>query len=549
MGHGTNDKLFVTPSEHSGVYGQHGASTGARKTGVSVIVPFTMCALTYEAWSVPVCLRTEGHVYERANLEQFLQQYGVSPATGQSADLDDMLELHFSRNERGNFFDPVSCKEMTDHSYLVAIRPTGHVFLQDTVQQLNIKPKLMRDLVDDTPFKKSDILTLQDPNDPDRRKMSSMYHVQENLTLSRKAKGDEVHMSSKSTQTLLSQVRRRSAPEDAQSTSTSQNSNMAGDTNASSTLASQSTRLSNISTGRTAASFTSSSLTPRTKTERIAVDEEAIMFESVLSTSKSARALVKLQTNLGAMVLELHVSKAPRTCYNFLMLSRTGAYNDTIFHRNIAGFMIQGGDPTGTGRGGQSIWGKPFEDELCNPGSFRHTGRGVLSMANRGPNTNGSQFFITYRATPQLDTKHTVFGRLVGVEKDPSSMRTLDAMENVPSDDQTDRPLRPICIEEVKIVEDPFEDFKQQRDAKHRRENMDETQRAERDAKRRKRQEDRTTWLGTRLANDDADSKPKPSSVAISDDPHGLAKLQRPRDTPRPKSTTKVRSLGDFSGW
>ncbi|WFD00364.1 peptidylprolyl isomerase [Malassezia yamatoensis] len=549
MGHGTNDKLFVTPSEHSGVYGQHGASTGARKKGLSVIVPFTMCSLTYEAWSVPACLKAEGNVYERANLEQFLRQYGVSPATGQPVNPEDMLDLHFSRNDRGNFFDPVSCKEMTDHSHLVAIGPTGHVFLHDTVQQLNIKSKFMRDLVDDTPFQKSDILILQDPHDPERRKMSSMYHVRENLNLARKAKGDEVHMSSKSTQTLLSEVRRRSAPEDSQSTSTAQSSNVTGDTSASSTSASQSTRLSNISTGRTAASFTSSSLTPRTKTERISVDEEAIMFESVLSTSKNARALVKVQTNLGTMILELHVSKAPRTCYNFLMLSRTGAYNDTLFHRNIAGFMIQGGDPTGTGRGGQSIWVKPFEDELCNPGSFRHTGRGVLSMANRGPNTNGSQFFITYRATPQLDTKHTVFGRLIGVEKDPSSMRTLDAMENVPSDDKTDRPLRPIIIEEVKIVEDPFEDFKQQRDAKYKRENMDETQRAERDAKRRKRQEDRTTWLGTRLANDDLDSKPRPFSMAISDDPHGLAKLQKPRGTPQQKSTTKVRSLGDFSGW
>ncbi|KAI3624016.1 cyp8 [Malassezia furfur] len=503
MGHGTNDKLFVTPSEHSGVYGRHGASTGARKAEAAVVVPFDMCALTHEAWRTPACLPDEGLVYERANLERFLDKYHVSPASGRPASRDEILALHMARNERGQLYDPVSCKELTDHSHLVAVKPTGNVFLYDTVQQLNLKPKMLRDLVDDTPFTKADLLTLQDPHDPERRTMQKLYHVQNKLTLATTEQADEVHMSTGSTRALLSQVRQHSAADDAPKEVPKEAASGAG--------AARAPRLSNLSTGRTAASFTSSSLTPRTKTERIEVDEEAEMFDHVASASKHPKALVRLMTNFGALDLELHVDKAPRTCYNFLELCRRGTYKDTLFHRNIPGFMLQGGDPTGTGRGGQSIWGKPFEDELVRPGAFRHTARGVLSMANRGPNTNGSQFFVTYRATPHLDTKHTVFGRLVGEPGKSASFRTLDALENVPSDD-TDRPLREIRVFETNVVEDPFEAYKQQRDAKYRREHMDDAARAERDAKRRKRDEDRTTWLGTRLA-DGAAAEPRQSKL------------------------------------
>lgn len=230
------------------------------------------------------------------------------------------------------------------------------------------------------------------------------------------------------------------------------------------------------------------------------------------------------------------------------MLCRAGAYNDTIFHRQIPGFMIQGGDPTGSGRGGKSCWGKPFEDELCNPGSYRHTGRGVLSMANKGPNTNGSQFFLTYRATPHLDTKHTVFGRLVSDSATTPTFRTLDALENVPAESGTDRPLRPIQLVEAHIIEDPFEDYKQNRDARFRRENMGEDEKAERDAKRRKREEDRTTWLGTRLApkGGTSASSPRPSILDTAD-AHGLARLGAPRTAP--KAPAKKRGFGDFAGW
>lgn len=113
-----------------------------------------------------------------------------------------------------------------------------------------------------------------------------------------------------------------------------------------------------------------------------------------------------IETEKGNIVLELFVQDAPRTVNNFVFLAREGFYNGTTFHRVIPGFMAQGGDPTGTGTGGP---GYAFEDEF----SERTHTAGALSMANSGPNTNGSQFFITYTPQPQLDGRHTVFGQVI----------------------------------------------------------------------------------------------------------------------------------------
>ena len=115
---------------------------------------------------------------------------------------------------------------------------------------------------------------------------------------------------------------------------------------------------------------------------------------------------VTFETSLGIFTIELYWNDAPKTCLNFAELSRRGYYNGVKFHRVIKDFMIQGGDPTGTGRGGESIFGQKFEDEIKK--ELKHTGAGILSMANAGPNTNGSQFFITLAPTPWLDGKHTI---------------------------------------------------------------------------------------------------------------------------------------------
>ncbi|MBI3999094.1 MAG: peptidylprolyl isomerase [Candidatus Omnitrophica bacterium] len=117
-----------------------------------------------------------------------------------------------------------------------------------------------------------------------------------------------------------------------------------------------------------------------------------------------------LETNQGVIEIELMPQVAPKTCENFVGLIQKGYYDGIIFHRVIPRFMIQGGDPTGTGMGGESIWGKPFEDEVNRDVSFGSPG--ILAMANSGPGTNGSQFFITTAETPWLNMKHTIFGKV-----------------------------------------------------------------------------------------------------------------------------------------
>lgn len=133
-----------------------------------------------------------------------------------------------------------------------------------------------------------------------------------------------------------------------------------------------------------------------------------------------------IQTNKGTIVIELFEDKVPKTVENFVKLANDGFYNGLKFHRVIADFMIQGGCPQGTGTGGP---GYKFEDEF-HP-ELRHDGPGVLSMANSGPNTNGSQFFITHVATPWLDDKHSVFGRVTDGQDVVNAVEQGDVMESV----------------------------------------------------------------------------------------------------------------------
>lgn len=128
--------------------------------------------------------------------------------------------------------------------------------------------------------------------------------------------------------------------------------------------------------------------------------------EMLIDSKKEYTATFK--TDKGDIVCSLYAAKVPKTVNNFVFLAREGFYDNSIFHRVIADFMVQGGDPTGTGMGGP---GYQFNDEFH--ASLRHNGPGVLSMANAGPNTNGSQFFITHVPTPWLDNKHAVFGQVV----------------------------------------------------------------------------------------------------------------------------------------
>ena len=195
------------------------------------------------------------------------------------------------------------------------------------------------------------------------------------------------------------------------------------------------------------------------------------MFPQLTKELNPGEVLVEMNTTLGAIKIKLFPEHAPKTVENFLGHAKSGYYNGIIFHRVISDFMIQGGDPTGTGMGGQSIWGGSFEDEF-NDQLFNL--RGALSMANAGPNTNGSQFFIVQMqhtpsnmvqqmeqagypkeiieeyakngGTPWLDSKHTVFGQVV------EGMDVVDKIANVDKD-MRDKPKEDVKIESITVVE------------------------------------------------------------------------------------------------
>ncbi len=159
--------------------------------------------------------------------------------------------------------------------------------------------------------------------------------------------------------------------------------------------------------------------------------------EMDIDPKKSYTAI--LHTDKGDITIQLFASQTPRTVNNFVFLARQGFYAGTFFHRVIADFMVQGGDPTGTGRGGP---GYKFKDEFVP--ALRHDKPGILSMANAGPNTNGSQFFITHVPTPWLDGKHSVFGQVTG---------GLDVLFAIPPRDPSRANAPAVHLTSVEIIE------------------------------------------------------------------------------------------------
>jgi len=154
-----------------------------------------------------------------------------------------------------------------------------------------------------------------------------------------------------------------------------------------------------------------------------------------------------IQTNKGTIRFELLESDAPKTTENFIMLAQRGYYDGVIFHRVIKGFMIQGGDPTGTGRGGESAWGGRFKDEIDGSSALYQRGykKGTVAMANAGPNTNGSQFFIMHADYP-LPPSYTIFGRVT------DGLDIVDAIATTETD-RSDKPSAEVKMEKVTIEE------------------------------------------------------------------------------------------------
>jgi len=417
--------------------------------------------------------------------------------------VDDLIKLHFAKNDEGEMVDPVTFKVFTDNTHIVALKPTGNVFAYDTVERLNIKAKMWRDLVSDAEFTRKDIITLQDPQNIQSRNLSSFKYIQEGVSTlteaQRKERDAGVNKAALGNAALVLKSKDSSPPPSKPqvgkylhqatshppSTSLSKTTPTNGTSKPAHTSKPTPYNAAQHTTGLAAASFTSTGLTPHTSGDlALLSDEEYMLKPRRVKTPGYARIL----TTHGVLNLEVLPEFAPKAVWNFVQLAKKGYYKDVIFHRNIRNFMLQGGDPTGTGRGGTSCWGKNFEDEFEGPNS--HNARGIISMANKGKGTNSSQFFITYRPCAHLDRKHTIFGRIVG------GMETLTAIENVDVDEGK-RPLEEIRMEEVVVFVDPFEEFLKAKAERDGREMVEEEVR-----RAGGREDDRTTWTGKRIRRD-----------------------------------------------
>jgi cyclophilin family peptidyl-prolyl cis-trans isomerase len=179
---------------------------------------------------------------------------------------------------------------------------------------------------------------------------------------------------------------------------------------------------------------------PKEEKNNSTITEKKVMADTTKTNDTTLVATIK--TNMGTIELELFDKLAPKTVENFVGLAEKGYYKGVIFHRVIDGFMIQGGDPTGTGRGGASLWGGKFDDEIVP--SLTFDGPGILAMANAGPNTNGSQFFITLAATPWLNGHYSLFGKVI------KGMDVVQAIGKTKTG-ANDKPVKDVVMEDVTI--------------------------------------------------------------------------------------------------
>ncbi|KAF8445831.1 peptidylprolyl isomerase-like protein 2 [Boletus edulis BED1] len=524
MGHGNSNKLYITHAEHAGDFGQHSASSSGYKAKQQVPhpraqTPFDCCALSFQPFENPVCARNKdgtGFVFDLVNIipwlkrVPFLSQHdNTNPITKEPLSPIDLIKLSYSRKPSGEIHDPISFKPFTEHSHIVAIATTGNVFLAESIRG-------GKDLLEEQKFKNEDVITLQNPHGlPPESPLTGAAAVAMAAKNEEKAKTVVPKAVSETKKTVPWNI-------------------------------------SPYSSGAPGASLTSTSVDPQTQSSKLLWDEEELMFEDISNPLKGKgkekdvgkrRAYVRVITSLGGSLnLELYCEKAPKTCYNFLMLARAGKYDNCLFHRLIPGFMVQTGDPTGTGAGGQSYWGTPFRDEYDLKGAAKHDTRGIVAMANKGAGTNGSQWYITFSATAHLDNKHTVFGKLVGGEE------VLDTLEKLPRKEGTERPAKPVRITEVVIHQDPFETYKTRLAKKLAR-------RAEANEEPKTSQKtpaDNVNWFGVKVGASDESSGYSPGAgvgkYLGSKRPLELDGINKVLPNEEPKKKKRL-GFGDFESW
>lgn len=458
------DKLYLTTNEWKHEWGGYKGTQNTGENSKFRRLPFHCCSLSFQPFENPLCTN-EGVIFDLMNIVPFLKKYGLNPATGEKLSAKDLIRLNFHKNAKGDYHCPVTFKVFNENTHIVANKISGHVYCYDAVERLNIKTGHWKDLLTDEPWSRKDMITIQDPTNLDKFNIQSFFHTKKKLKLV-----DEDEVDLKDSKYNLKSINNEAKSTLAELERDYKPSPYLGVKEEAHKKADK-FNAAHYSTGKVAASLTSTAFDRHTDLVTDLIEEDVLRYERVVK-----KGYVRLVTNLGPLSLELYCDMVPKTCENFLKHCASGYYKNTIFHRSIRNFMIQGGDPDGTGTGGQSIWGAAFKDEF-KP-NLTHSGRGVLSMANSGPNSNKSQFFITFRSCRHLDGKHSVFGKVVG------GLKTLDAMEAVEVD-KKDKPKTDIIIEQCVVFTDPYEEADEQ--LKQEREEEEERQKREEAEEKKKR--------------------------------------------------------------
>eukprot|EP00413_Alexandrium_margalefii_P023374 CAMPEP_0204566682 /NCGR_PEP_ID=MMETSP0661-20131031/36180_1 /ASSEMBLY_ACC=CAM_ASM_000606 /TAXON_ID=109239 /ORGANISM="Alexandrium margalefi, Strain AMGDE01CS-322" /LENGTH=548 /DNA_ID=CAMNT_0051574543 /DNA_START=61 /DNA_END=1707 /DNA_ORIENTATION=+ len=456
----SKDLLHLRPTE----WAQDGRGFKDKGRSPFARLPLHCCFLSLQPFDNPVGTR-DGAIFEVAHIIAYIKRFGVNPVTGGKLEVSELVPLQFHRNGEGKLHCPVTYKVFTNHSHVVANLASGHVYSFDAVEQLNRKNKNFTDLISSKPFKWSDIVTIQDPDDTTSREVDKFYFMQS-------GQQDEVvktitHRESEASKEAKKQKLRKNAAlerifEEKQRLADEKEQQEGGEKETAGPEAekgdgeSQAVRRvhERYTSGEVAESFTSTATPLRTQNElRRQTEEEDLqdLYDTV--RKKKLKGYVRIVTSEGMLNVELHTDIVPRTTDNFLRLCEKDYYENTPFHRLIRNFMMQGGDPTGTGKGGESGFegGRAFRDEFDS--RLMHQGPGVVSMANNGKNTNRSQFFVSLKSCQHLDNRHSVFGRVVG------GLQLLEVLNNWETDDK-DKPKKEIKLIRTEVFKNPFKEVK-----------------------------------------------------------------------------------------
>lgn len=381
------EKLYQSASENranaqlrSGTQPISGGGGSVRR------LPFNCCALSLMPYTTPVCL-SNGIVFEKTAIEPFLAEHKIDPVTGNPTTKEDLIELHMSQDDEGRWTCPVLSKPFADHTKTIAIKQAGgmeaNVYSFEAYQELNVKAKNYEDLVSGQKFnKKKDVIVLNDSSNDEFNKLrdiNTFFHIKNQRQLAKDAAPKDINIrhsvtatrildkinSSKQVEADKEKKRRAHQPTD---------------------LAKEGKRLKifaddvrgvKLTTGAAAGSLTSTVMTATIDNQmREATDDEILRSIYQLMKRRKKKGFVRMETNMGSILLELHCDIVPRTTTNFLKLCEAKKYNGSAFHRLIKGFMIQGGKPSkdaaAKGETDDCIWGGAFRDEF--DGRLKHDG-------------------------------------------------------------------------------------------------------------------------------------------------------------------------------